>query len=162
MRVEALMTRSVATCRPEDTLDQVARTLWDGDCGCIPVVRDDDGGVCVVGMITDRDVCMAAYTQGRALADIRVSSAMEREVRSCGPRDTVRQALKILETTRLRRLPVIDDHDHLVGLLSLADVAREGARERPRSAKEVTAEAIADALEAISAPRSGTEITAAA
>jgi CBS domain-containing protein len=161
MRVEALMTRTVATCRPHDTLDGVARTMWDGDFGCVPVVQDDDGGVCVVGMITDRDICMAAYTQGRPLFDIPVSTAMQRDVRSCGPKDTVRQAIKILETNQLHRLPVVDDHDHLVGLLSLADVAREAAREHSRSARDVTADEIADAVEAVTAPRARGELVAA-
>lgn len=161
MRVEALMTRAVGMCRPHDTLDTVARMMWDGDFGCVPVVQDDEGGACVVGMVTDRDVCMAAYTQGRPLFEIPVSIAMQRDVRACGPKDTIRQVLKILETNQLHRLPVVDEHDHLIGVVSFADVAREAARQHTRSAREVTADEIADALEAVCAPRTRGDVIAA-
>jgi CBS domain-containing protein len=162
MRVEQLMTRDVQTCRPGDPLSVAARIMWERDCGCVPVVEPDDGAARVVGMITDRDICMAAYTQGRPLADIKVESAMARSVRSCRFTDSIATALRILEENQLHRLPVLDQHDHLVGLLSLADAAREAAHERGRTAREVTEVQIGEAVEAISAPRSPREVAVAA
>ena len=88
MNVGQLMTRTVHACNPDDPLHVAAQIMWEQDCGCVPVVVDEEGGSRVVGMLTDRDVCMAAYTQGKALAVIKVSSAMSREVCSCRPTDS--------------------------------------------------------------------------
>ena len=60
MNVEQLMTTDLRTCSPEDTLDCAARIMWEKDCGVVPIV---DGADRVVGMITDRDICIASYTQ---------------------------------------------------------------------------------------------------
>ena len=148
-RVEQLMSRSVATCRPEDRLDQAARIMWDRDCGIVPVTVPDQDGERVVGVITDRDVCMAAYTKGRLLADVAVATAMSSSVRTCSPDDAIGSALAIMATAQVHRLPVVDGTGHLVGLLSLADVAREEAH----SHKVVTSDVLAKTIEAISTPR---------
>lgn len=154
MKVEQIMTRNVATCSPEDSLRVAAAIMWEQDCGCVPVVNpDDDGGPHVIGMITDRDVCMAAYTQGQTLDAIRVSSAMSHGVSSCHPNDRVELALKILQTNQLHRLPVVEGDDHLAGIISLADIAREARRERGRTSPEVTDAEVAETLEAVCAPR---------
>ena len=80
-------------------------------------------------MLTDRDICMAAYTQGRPLGEMQVSSAMSRQLFSCRPEDSLAKAEEIMRTNRIRRLPVIDADRHLVGILSLDDIAREATRE---------------------------------
>jgi len=95
--------------------------MWNQDCGCAPVC-DEDGRV--VGMITDRDVCMAAYTQGKALDQLRVGDAMARQVIACSPRDSIQEAEQRMQTARVRRLPVVDDDGRLCGMISLADLAR--------------------------------------
>src|SRR5262245_6101900 len=64
MEVREIMSTDLETCRADDTLDRAARLMWEHDCGVVPVV-DHEGTA--VGMITDRDICMAAYTQGRPL-----------------------------------------------------------------------------------------------
>jgi CBS domain-containing protein len=162
MKVEQLMTRNVRTCGAEEPLSAAARIMWEGDCGCVPVVEQADGTARVVGMITDRDICMAAYTQGSPLSEIPVSSAMSREVRSCAATDSIRTAVKILEQNQLHRLPIVDKNDHLVGLLSLADIAREAEREHAGATKkEVSDVEVGEVVEAISAPRSAREIAAA-
>jgi CBS domain-containing protein len=162
MNVEQLMTRNVQTCHPGDAMSAAARIMWERDCGCVPVVEQEDGAARVVGMITDRDICMAAYTQGRPLSDIKVGSAMARDIRSCRSSDSIGTALHILEQNQLHRLPVVDRNDHLVGVLSLADAAREAAREHGRTAKEVTDAQIGEAIEAISAPCSPREVAVGA
>jgi predicted transcriptional regulator len=162
MKVEQLMARNVHSCQAADGLHAAARIMWEGDCGCLPVIEQGDGSARVVGMITDRDICMAAYTQGRPLSEITVASAMARDVCSCRPSDSITTALKVLERNQLHRLPVVDREEHLVGLLSLADVAREATRERGRATKEVSDVRIGEVVEAISAPRSPREVAAAA
>jgi CBS domain-containing protein len=127
--------------------------MWEGDCGCVPVVEKDTDGARVIGMITDRDICMAGYTQGRPLSAIRVDSAMARQVFSCRPTDSIAEALNILRTHQVRRLPVVDNGDNVVGMLSLADFAREAVREHARKGREVTDTRIGEVLEAICVPR---------
>lgn len=159
MTVEQLMTRPVDTCHPEDSLSAAARIMWERDCGCAPVVDPSDGPARVVGMITDRDICMAAYTKGQALCDILVESAMARDICSCRFTDSVATALRILEQNQLHRLPVLDQHDRLVGILSLADAARAAGRQ-PRDSG-VTEKKLVEVLESIAAPRASTDIAAA-
>jgi CBS domain-containing protein len=148
--VEQLMSRVVGTCRPDDRLDAAAQIMWERDCGVVPVTTIEDGGAeRVVGIVTDRDVCMAAYTQGRRLAEVPVSVAMSHDVRTCRPSDSIRTALRLMAAGQLRRLPVVDEASHLVGILSFADVAREEAR----SQAMVPVDDLAKTVEALAAPR---------
>jgi CBS domain-containing protein len=94
--------------------------MWDHDCGCIPI-RDGDH---VVGMITDRDICMAAHFKGKPIRDIRIEEAMSRDVAVCRPGDPLETAEAIMMRAQVRRLPVTDASGRLVGILSLNDIAR--------------------------------------
>jgi CBS domain-containing protein len=152
MHVENVMTRAVKTCGRDDSLDVAARIMWEHDCGCAPVV-DADGRV--VGMLTDRDMCMAAYTCGATLASLRVGGAMAATVYCCRPKDSLATAEQMMRAHRIRRLPVTADDGRLVGILSLSDLARETAHERTRKGKaDVTAKDVSDTLAAICGPRS--------
>lgn len=122
-----VMTREVQTCDPGDTLDRVARLMWDHDCGAIPVV-DDHG--CVVGMVTDRDISMAAYIQGRALREIPVSAVHTIHVHCIRADASIGEAHHLMKMHRVRRLPVVDFGGNLVGILSLADVVRHARTSR--------------------------------
>jgi CBS domain-containing protein len=117
----ALMTSDVRVCSPHDTLEQVARQLWDGDCGALPVVNAAGQ---LVGMITDRDVCMAAYLRGQPLHACRVQSAMSRQAHSCAPDDSLQRMAGIMSEHRVRRLPVVDGDGRLLGVVTLADLAK--------------------------------------
>jgi CBS domain-containing protein len=121
MNVSQLMTKDVATCRADDSLTRAAQIMWEHDCGCVPVV-DDEGRI--QGMITDRDICMAAYTQGKRLDEIPISSAMSREVYAASPNEDVERAADLMSQKRVRRIPVVDGGQQVVGLLSLGDFAR--------------------------------------
>jgi len=127
MNVEQLMTKTVWTCTPEDSLREAARIMWERDCGCVPVVEAGGSGR-VVGIITDRDVCMAAFLAGRSLDGLRVRNAMARVLRSCRPGDTLAEAEGLMRAAHVRRLPVVDESGHILGLLSLADIARAAGR----------------------------------
>lgn len=127
-RARDLMSSGVATCRPDDSVNTAARLMWEHDCGCVPVVTGD--GI-LVGMITDRDICMAAYTQGRRLEEIKVSRVMAKAVQSIAPDDTIESALQRMAEYQVRRLPVVDHWHHVIGILSLNDIARRaGPKER--------------------------------
>jgi len=80
MKVEQLMTRNAKTCQPHESLNRAAQLMWEGDIGCIPIVDEANR---VVGMVTDRDIAMATYLQGRAPSDISVGAAMSKTVHAC-------------------------------------------------------------------------------
>lgn len=130
MKVEDLMTQDVGACRAYDAADKVAKVMWEQDCGAVPVVDQDRR---VVAMLTDRDICMAALTQGRALSEIRVSSAMSKNLWACRRDDDLANAEAVMRKHKVRRLPVVDADGKLAGILSLSDLAR--AAVRPKQGK---------------------------
>lgn len=119
--VHSLMTADVKTCHPSDTLDRAAKILWDADCGAIPVV--DDAGK-VVGMITDRDICMASYTRNAPLASCTVASTMSSLVYACSPHDSIQSLVELMSKHQLRRVPVTAPDGTLNGIVSISDLAR--------------------------------------
>jgi CBS-domain-containing membrane protein len=141
MKIAACMTPAVHSIRPEASLSEAASLLWTRDLGVLPVV--DEQGL-LRGMLTDRDICMAAFTSGRALHQLVVANHMASKVFALMPKDSLATAEKRMAMHQLRRLPVVDEEGKLVGLLSLADLSRSrlnGARIKALLAK-------------ISAPRS--------
>ncbi len=149
MYIEELMTKDVGACRAEDMLNVAAQIMWERDCGCVPVI-DDEGRV--IGMLTDRDICMAAYTRGEPLATIDVGSIMSRQLHVCDPRDSADVVSKRLETHQIRRLPVVNAEGRLVGILSLSDLARAVARKKGK-ADGFDSRTIETTLAAITRPR---------
>lgn len=148
MRVQELMTRQIKSCAPEDSLERAAQLMWESDCGALPVSAGD-GANRIVGMITDRDITMSALFQHKTLGDLRVNEAMAKSVETCHASDSVTQAEKIMREARIRRLPVLDGTGALVGMISLADLAREAYRERMRDRKDITETEIGSTLAAI-------------
>jgi CBS domain-containing protein len=144
MKVSSLMHRDAVTCSTHESLDRAAQLMWEHDIGCLPVV-DDNGRV--AGMITDRDICMAAYTHGEPLRTIPATAAMARTVYSCGPDDDLHEIEKTMQQRQIRRMPVIDAAGHPIAVISLNDIARaaEGGG--------VPAGEVATTLAAIGRPR---------
>lgn len=122
MKAEDWMTRDVRTCRPETSMNEAAHLMWARDCGALPVVGADAR---VVGMITDRDLCMGAYLQGKALKDLRVGDSMTRTVFSCQATDPIEEVIRCMGNNQVRRVPVVDARGKPVGILSLNDLARQ-------------------------------------
>ena len=119
------MTREVRACTVHDSLNAAARVMWDHDCGCVPVV-DSHGRL--GGIVTDRDISMAAYTQGVPLEAIPLERVMAGRVISCARGDDVETAHRLMRTHEIHRLPVVDSRGRLVGILSLSDVAIRRAK----------------------------------
>lgn len=148
MRAERLMSQPVVTCNESDLISAAAHLMWTLDCGVVPVVDDDD---VLVGIVTDRDICMAAYTQGRPLQDIRVSTAMSRRVWACGAGDSIGSVAKLMRKKQVRRVPVVDGNGRPVGIVSLADIARHASRSRR---KRSAGQEVLQTLAGICGPRS--------
>ena len=145
MRVKELMSTDVKWCRPETDLATVARMMWNADCGIIPVIDDQ---WCVTGVITDRDICIATATRSLAPARIRVSEAMTRYVTTCSEDADARSALQALKAHRVRRLPVVNRQNRIVGVLSMNDLVR---RADGRQGTGVPGEELLETLRVISA-----------
>jgi CBS-domain-containing membrane protein len=121
MQLQEVMSHPVVTCPVDCTADVPARLMWEFDCGVIPLV-DADGRI--AGIVTDRDICMAALTQGRPIHEIAVSSVMTRDVMCCHPDESVELAEASMRDGRVRRVPVVDEDRHPVGVFSMNDLAR--------------------------------------
>ena len=147
MRIEQLMSKPAVTCGQDDSLNTAAQLMWEHDCGAVPVLGDEGT---VVGLLTDRDVCMAAYTQGKPLQAIPVSRAMGKQVYSCHPDESIEAAEQLMTEHRIRRLPVVDGEGRPVGILSLNDVARDAASSRAGNGAQ---REVARTLAAICQPR---------
>jgi len=117
MKVQDVMSREVLACGPDDDLGRAALTMWKGDCGVLPVVW----GGRLVGVVTDRDICMGLALEGARPSERRVREVMSREVYSCIPDDDLGDALETMASRRVRRLPVVDG-DRLVGIVSMNDI----------------------------------------
>jgi CBS domain-containing protein len=152
MKVEQLMTKSVFPCEPHDSLNDAARIMWEHDCGFVPITEGDENRR-VVGVVTDRDVCMAAYTRGQPLKQIRLRDVMSTDIRSCKPSEDLEAAEATMRGAQIHRLPVVDDAGQLLGVISLADIACEAAREVGSRRPEVTAAEIGETLAAVRRPR---------
>jgi CBS domain-containing protein len=153
MNASDLMTTAVKACSVDDNLQHAAQIMWETDCGAVPVVDDDRH---VVGMITDRDICMAAYIQGTPLWQIPVTTAMAGKVYVVSEGDSVDDVEALMRRVQVRRVPVLDGGGRLKGILSVNDLARRSHKSglRLRKADGLSGDSIAKTLAAICEPRS--------
>ena len=120
MDVREIMTTPVQTLEPEDTLNCAAKLMRDQAIGCIPIVGADGK---LVGVLTDRDISLAAYEFGEALWKLRIADAMHANVYTCAADDGIETAARIMRAHRVRRLPVVDGVNKPIGMISLDDLA---------------------------------------
>lgn len=156
MKIESVMTRRVVAARADTELAHVARLMWDNDCGSVPVVDAEDK---VVGILTDRDLCMGANFSGRALRELRAASCMASEVVTCRPGDSVASVAKLMGTKKVRRVPVTDAAGRLLGLVSVGDILNAATRSAAKEREQLQA-ALVEALSAICAREPREEVAA--
>ena len=121
MVISDICTSAVRYCRPEDNLSTAASVMWSCDCGAVPVV---DKMARLVGVVTDRDVCIALARYKMHAWEVPVCEVMAGQRASCKPGDSVKEALRIMRENQLRRLPVVDDRGALRGIVSVNDIVR--------------------------------------
>ena len=136
MVVKDIMNKTVATCRPESDLASAIETMRERECGFLPVV--DSHGI-VVGIVTDRDVCLAGGTKHRPLARVSVKETMSHPVFSCFPDENVKVVLATMAKHRVRRLPVLNKSGHLEGVLSIDDIVQAPRRRGGPTAEDIVA-----------------------
>lgn len=119
MNVRQLMTTDVKRCSADATLDVVARHMWESDCGAIPIVDNQDHPL---GIVTDRDIAMAAMLNHAPLWEIPASSVIQgQQLACCSPEEPVQKCLDKMQECSVRRILVTDDNGALCGIVSLGD-----------------------------------------
>jgi CBS domain-containing protein len=134
MRVRDLMSAPPQTCPPAADLGAIAHVMWTHDCGFVPLI---DGLGKVIGVITDRDICIAAATRHRPPESISAAETIAGPVHTCGPEDSVGDALATMKEFKVRRLPVVDANGQLLGVISMNDIVLASAQKRKPSTAEV-------------------------
>lgn len=120
MKAKDIMTTSACSVKASQYLNDAAHLMWEFDCGCVPVSDEDEH---IEGVVTDRDICMAAYTKGLPIEAIPVSTAMSTAIYSCSEEDSIENVEEMMRHHQVRRLPVLDKKQKLVGIVSLNDIA---------------------------------------
>lgn len=147
MKVADMMKSDPLSCQVYHSLADAARIMETHGCGWLPVVGRHNT---VVGVVTDRDICMAAMQRDRRLSAISVVGAMHTNVFSCHPDDELVDAIAKMQNYAVRRLPVLDDAGVLAGVVSLTDLARSAEARRG----DIDSALIGHTLAAINEPRS--------
>ena len=119
MRVQDVMMRTPAYCSPETNLGSAVQLLWERDCGFLPIV---DAKRKLIGVVTDRDLCVALGTRHQPPGRITVGEVATGKVHSCKEKDDIHAALETMAKRRVRRLPVVNDEGVLQGILSMDNV----------------------------------------
>ena len=118
-----LMTDSPAVVTPETSAQDAARMMQDNDCGSLPVVESRNS-MKLVGMVTDRDLALRVL--GRGLdGNTPVREAMTKNVSSVKVDDDLRAVERVMTSQQVRRVPVVDNQDRVIGIVAQADLARE-------------------------------------
>lgn len=142
MKIRKIMSKAPTYCTPSCTAEMAASLMHQSDTGILPVVQDSLD-LKLVGVVTDRDLCLAVIAARRDPAHTVVNECMSRNAVCAGPEDDVRHALELMAEHQVRRLPVVDEHGRVLGMLSLADMIEQDA---------APFEALGGALKKICAP----------
>lgn len=117
-----IMTKNPKTCLTSDTVMKAAQLMKSEDVGPIPIVDGRDGKK-LTGIVTDRDLALKVVAEARDPKTTQIEEVMSEGLVTCRENDDVRSVLKLMEQNQLRRIPVVDKSDHLVGIIAQADVA---------------------------------------
>lgn len=153
MNVEKTMTTQVATCSADDTARDAAALMDAEDRGALFVVADGESRR-IEGVITDRDICIALAREGDPSSSLKVRAVMSAVPHVCLATDSLSRALQLIETHGKRRLAVVDEKGHLLGAITLTDIARAAIG---GGARDVTSSDVCQALVACSRHRQDPE-----
>lgn len=150
MQLKDIMTKNAKCCSADNTLEEVAGIMWNDDVGIVPVVDSENR---LSGVITDRDITMAAFLKHRPIWEISAREMIGgHSCHSCYAEDDVHEALRIMDESRIRRVPIVDDKLHLVGIVRLKDLANHAVSKGPRKSSQLTVDEFTDTFRHISKP----------
>lgn len=147
MNIRDVMQEHPACCHARDSLEVAAHLMQEHDCGAIPVLDEQERAA---GMVTDRDIALAALDARRPLAEIKVSEAMSPRLYSVHPDDDIRQAERVMSKNQVRRLPVVEHGGQVIGIVSLADLALHADKSNEHN--DLNRDGVGAVLTAISEP----------
>jgi len=127
MNVKDFMTADPACCTKDTPLPDVARMMADNDCGEIPVVSSKEERR-PIGVITDRDIVIRVVARGQNALDMRVGECMSEPCVTVNPEMSLVECCGLMETHKIRRVPVVDENGKLCGIVALADIADQGGK----------------------------------
>jgi len=133
-KIADIMTRSLATVRRDETLQAAARRMSEMDVGALPVLD----GKAVAGMVTDRDITIRGVAAGMIPQESLVADVMTEEVRCCRADDSVEQVMAEMGDLQVRRLPVLDADDEIVGIVALGDIATRQSAHTDETLREIS------------------------
>ena len=147
MKVREVMTPNPKAIWLTESLADAAQLMWQNDCGVLPIIKD---GQKVIGMITDRDICMGAAINDRKPSSISVEEIMTGEVYAVQVDDDIDQALQTMQEHRVRRLPVINSAGELEGILSMNDIVLKTKSADGQATEEINYGAVVKTYASIS------------
>ena len=145
MKVTEIMTRNPVCCWPSSSTLSAALLMQETDTGVVPVIQDPFTPI-LVGVVTDRDLCLHVVAAGRDPSSTWIDGCMTRDPVCCSEQDDVSLALDLMKTNQIRRLPVVNEKHEVTGMLSLGDLVRKAG---------IKASVIGEVLQKICEPAQG-------
>lgn len=146
MKVQDIMNKTPKSCNQNANLAAVVEAMWASDCGSLPVV--DEAGK-VVGMLTDRDICIALGTRNQPASEITAREVVSGNLFACAPNDEIHTALETMKAQKIRRLPVLDQAGKLQGILCLDDLALHAEKQVGKKVPDLSYEDVVETLRAV-------------
>jgi CBS domain-containing protein len=143
MKVKEIMTQSAVCCNPETNVGAAVELMWVRNCGMLPVVGPDQK---LVGIVTDRDICVAMGTRNRLAGELSVGEIATKNVFTCTPDEEIHEALLTMANKHVRRLPVLNSKGIPQGILSMDDIITHGDLHKWEGCCELSSEEIIRSL----------------
>jgi CBS domain-containing protein len=150
MKVKNVMTKDPSACVPSDTAPRAARIMRDEDAGFVPVIENEQSRK-VVGVVTDRDLCMNVVAEGRDPNSVEVGMCMTTSIVTCSANDSVSKVTELMKENQIRRVVVVDDEGRLQAVVAMADLV--GRAEIKTSETHDTLKKISEPTASPSKPR---------
>ncbi len=125
MQVKEIMTTNPACCTPDFGLREIAQMMVEHDCGCIPVVENQQTRK-PIGTVTDRDITIRAFTTGRNPLELKASDVMTTGITTVSPETSIQECADVMEDKKIRRVIVVDENGRCRGIVAQADIAEYG------------------------------------
>jgi CBS domain-containing protein len=119
---DTVMTKNPICCLPTDTVLKVAQMMEHENIGSVPVVENELTRK-LVGIVTDRDLALRIVAEGREAKSVTAEAVMTRKVITCRPDDDLQIALDAMAQNQLRRIPIVESDNRVLGIIAQADVA---------------------------------------
>src|SRR3989442_7133678 len=121
MKCKEIMTKDPVCCLPDEGVQKAAKLMKDENVGVIPIIEDEDTKT-LLGIVTDRDLAIRVVAEGRDVGGTRIKDVMTTGAVSCRPDDDLQKALDAMEENQVRRIPVVDHNQKIVGIIAQADI----------------------------------------